>query len=99
MILFNCRRTFVLPDDGVIEHRNRKLLKIKKMKYIADCMNLLEDAKNPNNSFGISMAYSDLKHRILFCVERNKEFDLAEFISFKKEWYFQLKNNSLSSSI
>lgn len=67
----------------------------KQLKYIADCMNLLEDARNPNNGFGITQAYSDLKHRILLCTEQGIVFDVKMFIEFKNEWYSQLKNKTL----
>lgn len=59
-------------------------------EYIIKAWNLLKDAANPTNSFGIRMATDDLFHRIE-CDQMNS---LQDYISFKDEWYPQLKNKS-----
>jgi hypothetical protein len=55
---------------------------------ILRCWNLIKDAMNPNNSFIVKMATDDL----FFRIETDRMKDIEDFISFKQEWYSQMKN-------
>jgi len=55
---------------------------------ILKCWNLIKDAMNPNNSFIVKMATDDL----FFRIETDRMKDVEDFISFKQEWYSQMKN-------
>jgi hypothetical protein len=55
---------------------------------ILRCWNLIKDAMNPNNSFIVKMATDDL----FFRIETDRMKDVEDFISFKQEWYSQMKN-------
>jgi hypothetical protein len=55
---------------------------------ILRCWNLIKDAMNPNNSFIVKMATDDL----FFRIETDRMKDTEDFISFKQEWYSQMKN-------
>ena len=59
-------------------------------EFIIKSWNLLKDAANPTNSFGIRVATNDLFHRI----EIDKMNSLEDYMDFKNEWYPQLKNKS-----
>jgi hypothetical protein len=59
-------------------------------EYILKSWRLLQDATNPDNRFGIVCALDDLFHRI----ELDQMNSLEDYISFKEEWYPQLKNKS-----
>jgi len=55
---------------------------------ILRCWNLIKDSMNPNNSFIVKMATDDL----FFRIETDRMKDIEDFISFKQEWYSQMKN-------
>lgn len=57
-------------------------------EYIIKAWRLIQDAKNPENSFGIQMMTEELFNRI----EDDKMNSLEDYISFKDEWYPQVKN-------
>lgn len=59
-------------------------------EYIIKSWKLLQDAMNPDNAFGIRLATDDLFHRI----EIDQMNSLEDYISFKEEWYPQLKNKA-----
>lgn len=67
-------------------------LKINTMnkEFVLKSWELLKDATNPNNRFGINLATDDLFHRI----EIDKMNSLEDYIDFKNKWYPQLKNQS-----
>ena len=59
-------------------------------EYVLKSYELIKDAMNPENSFGIRLAIDDLFHKI----EIDKMNNLNDYISFKDKWYPQLKNRS-----
>ena len=67
-----------------------KFYTIHMKEYIIKSWKLLQDAMNPDNAFGIRLATDDLFHRI----EIDQMNSLEDYISFKEEWYPQLKNKA-----
>lgn len=59
-------------------------------EFVLKSWNLLKDAMNPNNQFGIKLATDEL----FYLIEIDKMNTLEDFISFKDKWYPQLKNKS-----
>lgn len=60
----------------------------KQLKYIADCMKLLEDARNPNNGFIINMGYKWIREHL----EETGELTTADREKFHKKFYLEAKN-------
>ncbi len=59
-------------------------------QYIRKAYNLLKDAINPNNSYGIKLATDELINLIV----ANKMLTLDDYLAFKDDWYSKLKNQS-----
>lgn len=59
-------------------------------EFVLKSWELLKDAANPDNRFGLSLAIDDLFHRIKI----DKMNTLEDYLDFKNEWYPQLKNKS-----
>ena len=57
-------------------------------EYILMSWKLINDARNPNNIFGIQLMTEELFRRI----EDDEINSLEDYISFKNEWYPQVKN-------
>jgi hypothetical protein len=57
-------------------------------EFVLKSWRLLQDAANPNNRAMLMLAINDLFSRIEF----DKMNSLQDYISFKEEWYPQLKN-------
>jgi hypothetical protein len=57
-------------------------------EYILKSWNLIKDAMNGNNGFIVKIATNELFHLI----EIDKMNTLEDYISFKNEWYPQIKN-------
>lgn len=57
-------------------------------EFVLKAYSLIKDAMNPNNSFIVKCAIDELFHLI----EIDKMNTLEDFITFKDEWYPQMKN-------
>ena len=57
-------------------------------EYILKSWRLINDARNPDNNFGIQLMTEELFNRI----EDDRMNSLEDYISFKNEWYPQVKN-------
>lgn len=57
-------------------------------EFIIMSWKLINDARNPNNRFGIQLMTEELFNRI----EEDRMNSLEDYISFKNEWYPQVKN-------
>ena len=57
-------------------------------EFVLKAYALIKDAMNPNNGFIVKLAIDELFHLI----EVDKMNTLEDYISFKNEWYPQMKN-------